>query len=69
MANKTFEDLAKNLGYNSFFDMKTTIGKSDRSVLSDIFAKRKKKETSPSREGAGGDTINSDIIPFLNIIA
>jgi hypothetical protein len=69
MANKTFEDLAKNLGYNSFFDMKTAIGKSNRSALSDIFAKRDKKKTSPSREGAGGDTINSDIIPFLNIIA
>lgn len=69
MANKTFEDLAKGLGYNSFFDMKTAIGKSNKSVLSDIFAKRKKKETSPTRESAADDTINSDIIPFLNIIA
>ena len=69
MANKTFEDLAKNLGYTSFSDMKKTIGKSNRGMLSTLFKRESKKPTSPSKEGDDGDTISSDIIPFLNIIA
>lgn len=68
MANKTFEDLAKNLGYTSFSDMKKTIGKSNRGMLSTLFSKESKKPSSPSRDTGDGDTINSDIIPFLNII-
>jgi hypothetical protein len=69
MANKTFEDLAKNLGYDSFSDMKKTIGKSNRGMLSTLFSKERKKPSSPTKSGDGGDTISSDIIPFLNIIA
>lgn len=67
MANKTFEDLAKELGYKTFADMKNTIGKANSFSISSFF-KKEKSPTSPTKEGEDG-SISSDIIPFLNIIA
>ena len=67
MANKTFEDLAKELGYRTFADMKTTVGKGSNFTLSSFF-KNKKNPSSPTKESQDG-SISSDIIPFLNIIA
>ena len=67
MANKTFEDSAKELGYKTFSDMKKTLGKANSFSISSFF-KKEKSSTSPTKEGDDG-SISSDIIPFLNIIA
>jgi hypothetical protein len=69
MANKTFEDLAKELGYISFADMKRTIGRG-KSLAESIFSKKRKSSTSPTKVGNPSEgSISEDIIPFLNIIA
>jgi hypothetical protein len=71
MARKTFEDLAKELGYSSFGLMKSELGNGNTkrgNSYSFVFGNKKKKSTSPTKDG-GGDSISSDVIPFLNIIA
>ena len=72
MTKKSLEDLAKQLGYNNFGQMKEAIGIKKEGFLSSLFS-RKKKETSPTKEGEEQKpeepTIGSNILPFLDLIA
>ena len=67
MANKTFEDLAKELGYRNFSDMKNSVGK--KKPISSYF-KKEKDSKSPTKAGEQTEgSISADVVPFLNIIA
>jgi len=72
MTKKSLEDLAKQLGYKNFGQMREAIGIKKEGFLSSLFS-RKKKETSPTKEGEEQKpeepTIGSNILPFLDLIA
>lgn len=72
MTKKSLEDLAKQLGYKNFGQMRESIGIKKEGFLSSLFS-RKKKETSPTKEGEEQKpeepTIGSNILPFLDLIA
>ena len=71
MTKKSLEDLAKQLGYKNFGQMREAIGIKKEGFLSSLFS-RKKKETSPTKEGEEQKpeepTIGSNILPFLPAI-
>ncbi len=76
MTKKSLEDLAKQLGYNNFGQMKEAIGVKKEGFLSSLFSRKKKekeKETSPTKEVTEQKpeepTIGSNILPFLDLIA
>lgn len=78
MTKKSLEDLAKQLGYNNFGQMKEAIGVKKEGFLSSLFGKKKKekekeKETSPTKEVTEQKpeepTIGSNVLPFLDLIA
>lgn len=69
MAKKNLEDLANELGYKNFKQMKESIGGSHKGFFSSLFSRKSKKETSPTKEGAEESGVSSKAIPFLDIIA
>lgn len=74
MAKKSLEELAKDLGYKDFRQMKESIGVKKEGFISSLFKKKKKqKETSPSKEiveeKSEEPTVGSNILPFLDLIA
>lgn len=76
MTKKSLEDLAKQLGYKDFGQMREAIGVKKEGFLSSLFRKKKKekeKETSPTKEVTEQKpeepTVGSNILPFLDLIA
>lgn len=74
MTKKSLEDLAKQLGYKDFGQMREAIGIKKEGFLSSLFSKKKKeKETSPTKEVTEQKpeepTVGSNILPFLDLIA